>query len=340
MVRTKTWVAALATLLVMAGLGAGPAAADPPATVVAAGVDTGILISECARTGTGPTGQQASWARVPETYEAATDDPTALGCAQQLLAAAKAHARSTSLDGSVGQQMRSQLFSGRADLTDPYQVFLNNLYLSVPVLESLSDTPDGSATGLGSCNVRGTFLVIDCIDDGGGSFLARDQNGNPYCDWLGNNCLYISLNGLMSQQGGTMYGSVFLQNEDEHPTGVRTLDDWRVEHHEQVHAQQWSQHGWGFAEQYVNQWWNSEGNGNYYYWLYGRVDGIKVPGKCFIAFERQAGFQDGGYAFRDVAHGGPGVGDPLHIPSNRSYPLGWTDQLNAQHGNKCPARWT
>ena len=87
---------------------------------------------------------------LPYSYTPA-DEPGALECTRAIAAALIDHAYHQTDDGSFGQQLRNALLTGRPDLHSPYQVFLADLFVTGPALDSLHLTAPGSQTGLGSC---------------------------------------------------------------------------------------------------------------------------------------------------------------------------------------------
>ena len=343
-------VSIVAAGLVAALLGpvATPASADSANVTVTKinnqVVDTGIP-KTCARPGTGPgANPDAYWMNVPLGYAAPSADVT---CARQIAAFMKVLAYDeASYSAVVPQQIRSALLTGTANLSNPYEVFIDNIYVTTTAIATLDVTAPGSAAGLGSCGFSDSMLLVTCNDNSLGTIILRDDWGNPFRDWFGNPITF-NLNGILSQRGGTTYGNLFLLNEGQ---SLSSFDN-RVLHHEQVHSQQWSEYGWDFARRYLQDFVDSQGNANYNYWLYGPVAGVQVPGLCFQYYERQAGFQDGGYAFRDPLHGGATSAatagfNNRYVPNGQAYPAGWTTSinngLNDSHTlpwNKCPSTW-
>ncbi len=341
----------LVVAALVAGMIGGPAAtaSGDPANISVTKingqvVDTGIPTT-CARVGTGPgTNVNAHWLNVPLAYAATTADLT---CAHQIAAFMQQLAYDeANYSATVPQQLRSALLSGTVNLSKPYEVFLDNIYVTTTAIATLEVTAPGSPAGLGSCGFADYMVLVTCNDNELGSVILRDDWGNPYRDWAGNP-ISFNLNGLLSQRGGTTYGNLFLLNEGQ---SLASFDN-RVLHHEQVHSQQWSQYGWDFARRYIQDFVDSAGNANYNYWLYGPVQGVQVPALCFQYYERQAGFQDGGYAFRDPLHGGATSAatagfNNRYVPNNQAYPTGWTTAINngpndygTQSWSKCPSTW-
>jgi hypothetical protein len=323
----------VAGVVVMTG---APASADPTTYTVTkingTVVDTGIPTT-CHKTGTGPGANvNGHWMNVPISYSATTAE---LDCAHAIADTMKYLARyEGDFSASAPQILRSALLSGTVNLSSPYEVFLDNIYVTTSALATLDTTTPGSGTGLGSCGFVDYMLLVRCSDDALGSIILRDDWGNPYRDWAGNP-ISFNLNGLLSQRGGTTYGNLFLTNDDAY--GLQYFDN-RSLHHEQVHSQQWSQWGWDFARRYIQDYVDSAGNANYNYWLYGPTQGVQVPAQCYQQFEKAAGFQDGGYAFRDPLHDGPTSG-PYYVPNGQAYPTGWTTSLNNANQGKCPSTW-
>jgi hypothetical protein len=320
-----------------------PASADPTNYTVTkidgTVVDTGIS-TECHKNGTGPgSNVNAHWLNVPMSYAAS---PAELACAQAVGDFMLDLARhEDEFSSTAPQALRSSILSGTVNLGSPYEVFLDNIYVTTSALATLDTSAVGSGTGLGSCSFVDYMLIVRCSDDALGTIILRDDWGNPYRDWFGNP-ISFNLNGLLSQRGGTMYGNLFLTNDDAY--GLQSFDD-RTLHHEQVHSQQWSQWGWDFARRYIQDYVDSAGNANYNHWLYGPTQGVQVPAQCYQQFERAAGLQDGGYAFRDPLHGGPtsaaqaaSWGTP-YVPNGQAYPTGWTTSLNNAAGGRCPSTW-
>jgi hypothetical protein len=164
-----------------------------------------------------------------------------------------------------------------------------------------------TATGLGSCYVTPRYLIIHCKDDLNGFRPVRDQNGWMQYDYDAQGNLTIprrlALNGGLSALGGTTYGSVFMENEGPGGWDMKTYFNpnqgndlfsppEQVEHHEQVHAQQWAKHGWNFGTAYLSAAATAIGEAGWFnFWnpYAKRVDG------CFNVFERDAHWRFGGY---------------------------------------------
>lgn len=198
-------------------------------------------------------------------------------------------------------------------------------------LTKTADATPRASEGLGSCVIEEQYLVVHCKDDNNSSFAARDENGeiimvgNPPAPWI------ISTGGIMSQGGGTMYGNAFLENLDV-PDPL-TFDRW-LQHHEQVHSQQWAQYGWSFIHRYGSEHLSIWNDALYYHFMWGKVENITVPAICFNDFEKYAHFADGNYAMRWNERGGPG-GFPQ---SEGGYPNTWLSDSHNPKG-KCPATW-
>lgn len=274
---------------------AQPVAATPapPDTIIISGMDTGVK-SDCARVGTAPTpSPNARWNLVPTGYTIASEEvagrtPIAT-CVASIHAALDHFARNeTALNGNLPQLLRDRLFSGRANLARPYEVFLNNIYLTGPALASLEVTAPDATIGLGSCEVLLHRVIISCNDNDAGGVVMRDQWGNPILGFNGLP-LELQLGGLLSQGGGTMYGSAFLQNAQG--TSVPGTPSLLVQQHEQVHGQQWAQYGWDFGHRYVSESADDPGQA----WWHWFTTGQSLSQWCFNAFERAANFQWGGY---------------------------------------------
>ena len=315
--------------LVATTLGAVPAGADPPETILIGTVDTGVS-EDCAVTGSGFSGQPAPHHSNVNllTYDPADEFAEAEACAEAVY-----DFMLRQVDGEFGvnatlaQQLRTILLTGPVNFSKPYEVFLQNIYLSAPTLASLSED------ALGSCEFLGDFLIVHCLDDTNGQIHARDTNGNAMY-WLGQP-VYINLSGIMSGSGGTMYGNIFLENESNpEPVDV----DRRVQHHEQVHGQQWAQYGWDFGRRYISEDLGNTGDWNYYYWTWGRVEGLRVPAKCFNVFERNAGFANGRYALRWDEHDGDD--DGIVFPEDDgAYPDTWLNDSDNDDDDMCPTTW-
>ena len=352
--KLRVTIAAVGLLAGLVGMAGPPAAADPTTIKIAGLPVNGVtpihdthIPTDCARTGTGPGPTYPHWSNVPHGYSVEADDPGATECFEAIAAFLRTMALDeSSFSATAPQQLRSALFSGTVNLARPYEVFLDNIYISTVALSTLSTT-EGSASGLGSCVDEEEYLIISCQDDELSTILVRDDWGNPVKDWAGR-YVYLNLTGLLSQGGGTTYGNIFVLNTDVYP--YQPFDD-RVQHHEQVHSQQWSLWNWDFGRRYLEDLFNSQGNANYNHMLYGPIDGVLPPAPCYQQYERAAGFQDGNYAFRDPAHGGPadalsaGTNDRF-VANGDWYPDGWTTQINngwndtqSARWHKCPSKW-
>lgn len=355
MLRTTTKSVLLAICLLAGVIAASPASADEPEMVVINGEDTPIPV-DCARTGTGAAGQTPKWNQVPfDTFDWEVDDElagtdfTTRECAELIFGyLADLAPLQEQLNGNEGQLLKNELFSGTAKLSNTYEVYLANIPVTAAGLASLNMDPEDDDRGLPSCFLEERFLVIHCYDDQGGRILLRDQYGNPMEDFNGN-YMYLDLTGLLSQGGGTMYGNTFIANTDANPTYGDHWDD-RIQHHEQVHGQQWARYGWNFGNMFLSEAGGDFGDALWFLWTYGKVEGQTVDMKCFNVFERAAGFQNGTYALRWNENGGTdGFGDHgllSHPPDedidfpqiHGAYPNHWTNDSH-NPGKKCPATW-
>jgi hypothetical protein len=291
----------------------------------------------CKRDGSGPdpAAPYAKHTNVAHGYDIDEDDESALGCARSIADFILDDLAPNEMDFSATapQVLRSSLLTGTASLSKPYEVFLDNIYITTSAVATLSLTSAPAAKGLGSCRFNDYMLLIECADDEAGSVVLRDDYGIPLKDWAGNPLPPLNLNGLLSQWGGTAYGNLFLVNQGK----VGSYDDF-VLHHEQVHSQQWSQYGWSFGQMYLQSLFDSPGNALYNFFTYGPTQNVFVPPRCYILWERRAGFQDGNYAFRDADHALPSAGSHA-VASNKAYPTNWTTANNDAVGGMCPATW-
>jgi hypothetical protein len=305
-ITTKVWAALVACCLAMAVLGAAPASADEPEpveTIEVSGQET-LVPEECARVGDGdPT--SSTWLNVPSTphwsnveygYLSSSEDhdgDNALECAQKILTFMKweidqldDHPNST-----YTYQLRARLYSGVLDMTSPYEVFLDNIHLTVTLLAGLSHTAEDAPTGVGSCYVTDYLLMVRCVDDGAGGILLRNEDGSAVMNTFTNppQPVYLPLSGaLVSQGAATTYASVYLQSPNN---AVLYPGDDLVEHHEQVHAQQWAKWDWDFVGLYAGESLGQQFRSDLYFFLTGsRYDAF-----CFNQYEQAAKFTDGNY---------------------------------------------
>jgi hypothetical protein len=222
---------------------------------------------------------------VDDHYTPAVEGEGTFECAQEVFKVIADQARGVyGLNGNQSWQLRAQLLTGRADLAKPYQTFLATLPITADTMATLSRGNPGF--GLDSCYLTPRYLIVHCHDDAaGGRILLRDQGGYPLRDWAGN-LVYLELKGALSQSGGTTYGAAFLEN------GASPMFLTRErEHHEQVHTQQWAQHGYNFANKYI-----SEAAGDQFEaWWYAVTSNRWLVSACFNVFERNAGLADAGY---------------------------------------------
>ena len=107
---------------------------------------------------------------------------------------------------------------------------------------------------------------------------------------VGEDRLMPSTTDLFAYEGGTMWGEIFMVNDESSDPAARLRDMvendtkdppdsihplWRVLRHEEVHAQQWARYGYsGFIARYL---WHNP------------LD------PCGHPMEEEAGFEDGGY---------------------------------------------
>lgn len=318
-------VGVVAIAITVGLVGVGPVGATED-TIWVAGRDTGVP-TDCERTGTQTqTGVNAHWQRIPDNYQAAAFDTpnydiektapigenlaehtSTKDCAEAILVFLKqiaieeeAPPNQQTVAGNEAQLLRNALFSGTADFSRPYEVFLSNLYLTGPALASLSATtglPSATATGLASCEVTDHFFLIECRDDVLGKVILRDSSGMPIVN-PSNPSTYLSFNlsGALSQGGGTTYGSMFLLNTDV-GQGRSTFGDRELERHEQTHAQQWAQWSWNFGGIYINEWLGDYGDSIWHLWQWGgRGGGQPYAPECFNVYERAANFPRGHYS--------------------------------------------
>jgi hypothetical protein len=324
--RAKLFAAAVAALAISSLAFVAPASAE--GYIYVGGINTWVS-RDCARVGTAVTGVNASHRNVPLTYsvteeDVAGADMSADQCSRVILAFMIDDANEEyGINSNYSHLLQNELFSGRPNLTMPYQVFLKNIYLSVATLKALSDD------GRDSCMMETPLFVVHCVDDSAGTIYARDANGNVIT--VNGQPWAIPVSGNLSQSGGTMWGNVFLEN----PSSSMGMD-LRVQHHEQVHGQQWAQFGWDFVNRYASEDAMNVSDANYFYWRWGRVEKLRVPPICFNSFERAAGFADGNYAHRwDL----PEVVNPFFPESEGAYPDEWlNDSFNTS--KMCPTTWT
>lgn len=319
----------VAVAITAAGL-VGVAPAQATVETIWIGSRNTLVPTDCARTGTQTqTGVNAHWQRIPKNYSPTAMDTPAydtqvspavgenlpgatptLTCAQKILDFLKVIAideevvpepgQPALVLGNEAQLLRNALFSGVADHTRPYETFLNDLYLTGPALASLSPTTgeySSTVLGLASCRVSPTYFLIECRDDAYGRVILRDTTtGQPLVNpFAPTTFLSFDLGGGLSRGGGTTYGSMFLINTDEGYHGS-TFGDLDLERHEQVHAQQWAQGGWGFGEAYINEFLGDYGDSIWHLWQWGgQGNGQPYDQWCFNAYEKAASFTLGDY---------------------------------------------
>ncbi len=168
----------------------------------------------CRQIGTGGKNQPTpSFRHVDRDYYSDRD----LMCAAYLMQLMISEANGAYGSVNVISQLAEQLFFGVADLSDPYQVFLSNLGISLWALGQLSRDERSS------CRL-GSYLVVVCNDVGWGPW---------------------------SRRGGTTYGNVFLL--DDWASVSNATSNTLLMHHEQVHSQQWSKWGIAFGGMYLSE---------------------------------------------------------------------------------------
>jgi hypothetical protein len=245
--------------------------------------------------------QSGDWHNVPYSTEATPDE---WDCAKRLLVIMKDEADSVYGSLHIAATIQPLLLpTGRGDLTSLYQVYLDNLDVSILFLEALSHNERGS------CEVTRKHLLIVCDDKGEGSLYVPGLLNLPlpsHGAWssLGSMVTYGNVTFVNGDANWSLHENEFLADD---PASVAP---WGLEdlHHEQVHAQEWAHGGLNFGMAFLNdaasglQMANQKAAAAANPFLYA-PSWYSFQVGCNQLFEKAANLYDGGYVLDgDVSH--------------------------------------